>query len=67
MELPKKLELLETMPNTIQEIELVIEMLNANYDSKLCSYRNNQWARFISNLPLTDKQEVFKEELILQY
>jgi hypothetical protein len=53
-----KLNLLKTMPLNEQEILDMIDILKSYSDSKLYDNRDNEWARFVSNLPI-NKESIY--------
>jgi len=48
----EKLSILKTMPTNDYEMELAIEVLQANYLAHKANIRDKEWALFISNLPI---------------
>jgi hypothetical protein len=57
-----KLEILAKIPTSNEDIQLIIETLEANYDSKLYANRDYEWARFVSNLPIKESVYVSMKE-----
>jgi hypothetical protein len=60
----EKLELLKTMPLTEEKIKSIIEILKSDYNSSLYSTRDNEWARFVSNLPIKESIYVSMKETL---